>query len=223
VCALAGAATLAPVWDYGFEVRHDNIVLTGMLLIWYLYRARPMGAPAYALAGGIAMATLFVAVKSLVYVLPLSLFILAFPPPSCRLPRWQLAVAWAGGALVVGVAIRLCYGSGGSWDLYLHTFNGITKYSTGAGGSSRFWPWFALERLLTQTPFLLALTVPALIGTVLTLWKRGRAALAWHGYFPETFLLGIALAGLFANPTPFPYNLLHVAPYAFILSFRYGL
>jgi hypothetical protein len=221
LCALAGAATLAPVWDYGVEVRHDNIVLSGMLLIWYLYRARPMGTAAYALAGAIAITALFVAVKALVYVLPLSLFIVAFPPPTCRRPRWQVFLAWAGGALVVGVGIRLCYGSGGSWELYLSAFNGVANYS--AGGGSRFWPWFTLQRLLTQTPLLLAMTVAALLGAILAFRKHGRGALSWEGYFPEVFLLGVAMAGLFANPTPFPYNLLHVAPYGFLLSFRYGL
>ena len=222
VWALAGAATLAPVWDYGFEVRHDNIVLTGILLMWYLYRARPMGAASCGLAGALAITMLFIAVKAVVYVLPLCLFIMAFPPPGCARPRWQLALALAGGALVAGVAIRLCYGWGGSWDLYLSASNDVARYSAGSAGSSRFWPWFSLRRLLTQTPCLLAMTIPALLGAVLGLWKRGRAALDWQGYFPEAMLLGIALAGLFANPAPFPYNLLHLVPYAFLLSFRYG-
>jgi hypothetical protein len=35
-------------------------------------------------------------------------------------------------------------------------------------------------------------------------------------------LLGIALAALFVNPNPYPYNLLHVVPYAFLLAYRYG-
>src|SRR5262249_48248108 len=108
-------------------------------------------------------------------------------------------------------------------DLYLSTFHGVAKVSAGAGSGSRFWPWFTLQRLLTQTPLLLGLTVPALLGAGLALCKRGRAALAWDGYFPEVLLLGLALTGLFANPAPFPYNLLHLVPYAFLLSFRYGL
>jgi hypothetical protein len=31
-----------------------------------------------------------------------------------------------------------------------------------------------------------------------------------------------ALGLLFVNPTPFPYNLLHLVPFAFLLAFRYG-
>ena len=36
--ALAGAVTLAPLWDFGFEVRHDNLCLTGILLMWGMVR-----------------------------------------------------------------------------------------------------------------------------------------------------------------------------------------
>ena len=32
--ALVGAITLAPFWDFGFEFRADNLVLTGLLLTW---------------------------------------------------------------------------------------------------------------------------------------------------------------------------------------------
>src|SRR5215472_10778705 len=39
--ALAGAATLTPLWDYGFEIRHDNLLLTGLLLFWCVARVRP--------------------------------------------------------------------------------------------------------------------------------------------------------------------------------------
>src|SRR2546423_327058 len=59
--ALIAAATLAPLWDYGFEIRHDNVVLTGVLLIWLAVRARPMGMRSYLLAGAVAVCLLFIA------------------------------------------------------------------------------------------------------------------------------------------------------------------
>src|SRR5579862_1972547 len=80
--ALVAVATLAPLWDYGFEIRHDNLVLTGVLSTWWAIRTKPMGAFSYALVGAIATTTLFVAVKAVVYVLPLAFVVLAFPPPS---------------------------------------------------------------------------------------------------------------------------------------------
>jgi hypothetical protein len=57
---LFGAATLAPLWDYGFEVRHDNVLLCGVLLMWWL--GKPPGTPAgkprrhaYSLLGALAV------------------------------------------------------------------------------------------------------------------------------------------------------------------------
>src|SRR5262249_9100705 len=77
--ALAAAATLAPLWDYGFEVRHDNLILTGTLLIWWLVRARTPDNRTYLFVAAITVVMLFIAVKAIVYVVPLSFAILAFP------------------------------------------------------------------------------------------------------------------------------------------------
>jgi hypothetical protein len=75
--ALVAAATLAPLWDYGFEIRHDNLLLTGVLLTWCVVRARPAGIQSYVMAGAIAAALQFVAFKAFVYTFPISLAILA--------------------------------------------------------------------------------------------------------------------------------------------------
>src|SRR6266581_3334733 len=242
--ALAGAATLAPLWDYGFEIRHDNLVLTGLLLTWWLVRGRPASLISYGLAGAVAVALLFVAVKSVVYVVPLTLGILLFPPAtrsmtnSRRRPSLPKAVK-AGradpsvpgqfrmhsngsafgdsiGALASVLLIRLCYRTGGKWQLYLSVFHGVAKYSAGGGGGSpRFWPWFTLNRLLPQIPLILALSVAGCIAVVTQLWRGRRAALTWKSNLPEVFLLVGALAALFMNPSPFPYNVLLLIPFAF--------
>jgi hypothetical protein len=91
------------------------------------------------------------------------------------------------------------------------------------GETSRFWPFpLTLPRLLTQTPLLLAVAIAAFIACGATLLRDKRAALNWDGILPELLLLGIALVALFTNPNPYPYNLLHVVPYMFLLAFRYG-
>jgi len=220
--ALVAAATLTPLWDYGFEVRHDNLVLTGVLLTWWVVRCKPMGAISYLVAGAAAVTSLFIAVKSVVYVLPLSLVILAFPSPSFALSRVRLALAWITGAVVATLFIRICYGSDGGWDIYLSVFHGVAKYSAGGGGGSpRFAPWSTLARLPVQTPLLLGMTAAASTGVTASFLRRGRAAVGWEGNLPEFLLVLGALCALAINPSPFPYNLLHVVPYAFIFTFRY--
>lgn len=229
--ALLGAATLAPLWDYGFEIRHDNLVLLGVLTIWWLARVKQLGICSYLASGAITVILLFIAVKSVVYVVPLSGAILLFPPPGSKKSRWALGAAWFGGAVVAFFIVWLCYKSKGAWDAYLAIFRGISKYSavkaasaatTDAATSGRFAPWSTLGRLPSQTPLLLALAFAAGAAVLVDLFRHRRAALTWNGMLPEFLLVLGALAALIVNPTPFPYNLVHVVPYAFALAYPYG-
>ncbi len=223
--ALVAAASLAPVWDYGFEIRHDNVILLGMLLIWWTVRVKQFGWPAYLLAGAITVACLVTAVKSVVYVIPLSGALLLLPSSGQKKSRLQLIAAWIGGCILAAVLIRIAYGSSGAWDTYLATFRTESKLSvtpTGGNTQVRFGAWVALDRLPEQTPLLIALSFAAFVSVAMALIRKFRSALTWDGYLPEALLCLGALGDLFLNPTPFPYNVLHLVPYAFILSFRYA-
>jgi len=217
--ALAGAATLAPLWDYGFEIRHDNLFLSGLLLMWCVLRVRPEGVQSYFIAGALAVALEFVAFKAFVYVIPISFVFLLFPPPGHKATRAKLLAAWVIGAVVAFLLVRIGYGMTGVWDIYLQGFRNISK---AAGGSGRFPPWDTLGRLLYQTPLLLALAISGLLAMAAELWRRRRAAITWDSSLPEAFLLLVALGALIINPVPHPYNLLHLVPYAYLFAWRYG-
>jgi hypothetical protein len=220
--ALLAAATLAPLWDYGFEIRHDNLLLTGLLLTWCVMRVGPKGPLSYLVAGALAVAMQFTAHKAFAYVVPLTLAILVFPPGGHKVPRWRLALFWAVGALGMLVALRLvcgAYHATGQWDVQR---KGVQWVSSLATSGNRFGPGIALGRLLSQTPLLLTLVASALVALAVELRRYGRSALTWDGSLPEALLLGVAFAALIANPTPFPYNLLHLVPYAFLLAFRHA-
>jgi hypothetical protein len=219
--ALLGAATLAPLWDYGFEVRHDNLLLTGLLLIWCVVRVRPKGPPSYLVAGALAVALQFTAYKAFVYVIPISLAVLLFPPPGHQAPRWKLALSWIVGALGMLIALRLVYGAYATESLDANRTN-LQFVSKVAAGGSRFGPGLALGRLPGQTPLLLTLVGSGLVALAMELRRRGRSALVWDGILPEALLLAVAFAALLVNPTPFPYNLLHLVPFAFLFAFRYA-
>jgi hypothetical protein len=216
--ALMGAATLAPLWDYGFEIRHDNLFLAGLLLMWCMLRVRPEGLRSYFIAGALAVALEFVAFKAFVYIIPISLGFLLFPPPEHKGTRVKLLAAWIIGAAVAFVVVRIGYGMAGIWDVYLRGFHEISK---AAGGNSRFAPWNTLERLLSQTPLLLAVVIPGLLVVAADLVRRKKAALTWDSSLPEALLFLVALGALLVNPAPHPYNLLHLVPYAFIFAWRY--
>lgn len=215
---LVGAATLAPLWDYGFEIRHDNLILTGLLLIWWLGRVRPMGTFSYFSLGFLAVLLQFVAFKAFVYVLPISLAFLAFPSPLHRQSKIRLVGTWIVGALIALVFCRLVYARSGLWTVYLSGFQGGLDAS---GGGSRFGVGMALGRTLVQTPLLLAIAAAALWSVGRDLRIRGLASLAWDGVGPEALLFLAVLFGFFVNPTPFPYNLVNLVPFAFLLGFRF--
>jgi hypothetical protein len=160
----------------------------------------------------------FVAFKAFVYTLPLSVAVCLFPPPGRREPHWRLILGWASGALASFGAVYVAFRMTGLWDLYVGGFGFL---STASGDASRFAPWGTLARLLSQTPLLLALVVSGLAAVVLDLARRGKGALSWDSNLPEAMLFLGALTALLINPVPFPYNLLHVVPFAFLFGFRH--
>jgi hypothetical protein len=219
--ALVCAATLAPLWDYGFEIRHDILLLSGVLFIWGLVRFQPPRLGTFFCVGACSAALIFVSIKSILFTVPICAGIFFFPPPGTRPARWKLAAAGCLGAVLAYFALRFIFHSAGLAHDYLTTVKTVASVPN---DTFRFWPTsMTLPRLLTQTPLLVALVFAAIIACAAVVLREKRAALNWDGILPETLLLGIALTALFINPNPYPYNLLHVAPYAFLLAYRYSV
>jgi hypothetical protein len=212
------AATLAPLWDYGFEIRHDNVILAGLLLIWCVGRTSPRGNLSYLTIGFLTVALPFVAFKSFVYTIPLSAVFLLFPPPEHKQKREKLIVSWFAGALIAFVFCFLLYRFSGLWSVYLSGLKGGLESSS---SNRLFNPWITLSRTVTQTPLLLAATAWAFWSLAHTLRHGLAKAFQWENHLPEGILVLICLAALFINPTPFPYNLVNMVPFAFIFSCRF--
>lgn len=218
--AVLTAATLAPLWDYGFEIRHDNLLLTGILLMWALLRLRPLGIQSYFLLGALTVGLQFIAFKAFVYTIPLAMAGLIFPPPGQKISCAKSAVALVTGGIVVFVALRLTFYKLGLWHLYL---NGSQALSDVSMSSYHFGPGLALKRLLWQTPLLLALTISGLVALNFNAGKNWRNIFNWNSLLPEALLFLITLTALLINPVPYPYDLLHLVPFAFIFAFRYTI
>ena len=219
--ALAGAATLAPLWDYGFEIRHDILLLAGVLLIWGVIRFQPPKLGTFFFVGACAAVLVFVSVKSVLFTFPICLGVFLFPPPGERPARWKLAMAGGLGAVAAFVVVQLVFKTAGLDQT--HLLANVKGVAAVPAEAFRFSPFsMTLPRLLTQTPLLVALTIAAMMACAAKIAREKRAALNWDGMVPEMALLGVALVALFINPNPYPYNLLHVAPYAFLLAYRYG-
>ncbi len=218
--AMLGAATLAPLWDYGFEVRHDNLILTGLLLMWWCGRTRPKGRWSYSALGFLGVILIFVAFKSFAYVIPLTLGFLLFPAPGHGKGHLPLALAWFIGACAGGLLVFTAYMTSGMWPVYLAGFQAGMHVSAQA---LKFGVGLALGRLPAQTPLLLGLAVAGLLSVGWAGLKQGKAVLRWEGLLPEALLCLGALGILLLNPTPFPYNLVNLVPFLYLLAFRFAL
>jgi hypothetical protein len=213
--ALCAAATMAPLWDYGFEIRHDNLLLTGLLLMWLAIRASGQSWKASVAIGALAVVLEFVAFKAFVYTIPLSAY--ALLAIAKRQARRHFVMGWLTGALLALAIVRVLYGATGLWSIYARDFRDI---SSATAGAVRFPPWRTLARVLVQTPLLVALTVAAAV-RVAADWS-GRRSLDWRWPSTEVLFLVVTLAALLVNPVPYPYNLLNFVPFLFLFCYRYA-
>lgn len=217
VVVLAGAATLAPLWDFGFEIRPDNLVLTGLLLMWCVLRVRPRGLQSYFIAGLLAAGLQFVAIKSLAYTVPISLAAIIFSANRNRIKAWKLALAWSMGVAAALLCIRFGYGAAGLWDAYLRNWSrpsGAIDETTVA-----WWPF--VERMLVQVPLLLGLVTAGLTALAMDVRSRGKAAISSEGMLPEGALFVLALLVFLLNGKASPPELLYLTAFGFLLAARY--
>lgn len=213
--ALLIVATLEPLWDFGFEIRHDNVMLTTILLAWIA--ARPLRETAKRrlfAVGFIAVIAQFVAYKAFAYLVPIVFFALVASIFEERRPvnAGLRLLAGAVTAAALSVAIHLLEGT---WSLYASNFAALAKSAAKVRPQSSD---YTFHRVWLQSP-LLVLALPfAVAASIKNLVRRewvGRDSL-----LPEAGLLVLAVATLVANPTPFPYNVVLLVPQAAILLLR---
>jgi hypothetical protein len=217
---LLGAATLAPLWDYGFEVRHDNLMLALILGSWIAGR-RPSGSgwATYGGLGFLAAMLQFVAFKSFLYTLPLAGAFLLLPRAEGGPTRLRRVGMWIGGALAAALLARLAYGLSGSWDAYVNGFRTSFDHALNPG---RFPAWDTLYRLVEQVP-LLVIGGGAGVARLGYQLIRNKDAWTWEGPLPEGVLMIGTLGILLINPVPYAYNLLFVVPFLFLFGVRWLL
>lgn len=215
--ALIIAATIAPFWDYGFEIRHDNALLTTILIAWSA--ARPLGEGTRRkvfLAAFMAVVGQFIAFKSFVYLVPIVVYAIVSASVEERRPLWPTLAHAAAGAIVAGACGAAIHLLEGTWGLFISSSFALEK---SAVQTTRFSALPTLSRLVPESPLLLA-AVFVVVALAARRFRPGRAALGRDSLMPEVFLLACAIAALVINPTPFPYNLVLLTPQATVLVLR---
>lgn len=215
LAAFLGAATLSLMWDFGFEIRSANLLLTGLLLTWTAVRAERAGIGAFVFAGALAVAMQFTVATAWLYVLPLMLGVMLLHPTGEKSARWKLLFAWLAGALGMLVVVRTSLGAMGLWDACWAGLWERAPVSSAPQGK-------VLGRVLTESPLLVAVSLAGLLSVFLDWRRRGKAALAWEGAFPEAGLSLLGFVVAFLHPSSQPGSLLVLAAFAFLLAFRYA-
>jgi len=220
--ALLGTATVAPLWDYGFEVRHDNVMLTLLLLFWIAVRSGVRHPrTAFAVMGVLAATLQAVAFKSFLYWVPVTLGALAFPPIlEGRWRRARLAAVWLSAFAIWAATLAGVYLGSGLWDSFREGLGVALSFSQNA---VRLSPRDTLVRLLGQAPLLVALSAASFV-VVWVGWRRRAAeAIDRESPVPDLLLLVLAFGALLANPTPYPYNLVLLVPFMIVPLRRAGI
>lgn len=217
VAALVASSTIAPLWDYGFEVRHDNVLVALGLAGFCLARLPWKREWAARFGVGVVSALMqFTALKAFVYWAPIILIALIVDRASARPSRSTRALVIAAGMAVGTAFIIATHILGGTWDIFSADTQALFSVARGA---ERFSPMPTLARMLGQSPLYLAalvVTVAWLIG------PRGRRVLHAKdgGLLPELIWCLAGWGALLVNPTPFPYNLVLLVPQGAVLLIR---
>lgn len=214
------ASTLAPMWDYGFEIRHDVPLVTTTLALWCLLRSERPVLPLRMFLGGVLAALMqLIAFKGFLYAIPLLGLGLFMAHPKGK-KNWFLSLCM----IFLGIALgllsgRLIHGAAGTWDLAWRGYKDVAFYATNQ--VERFAPWSTLLRSLTQAPLLGCVGLGILLCPFFLPGPGEFRHLLEADWFPEWAFAALCLALLLVNPTPFPYNLIHVVPAFFIAGLRF--
>ena len=209
-----------PLWKFGFEIRHDVLLLTCQLGLYALCLTAVRGRrqpwvflAAGALAGWMVLTTL----KGLVFAVPQAaiLLLVAVPEPwrapiRRRVVPALLVLGGAALAFAAGLAILAAVGGVG------RNFAAIRGFVGGLGGLKTFSPNPGLlrEAMLSPVPHALAL---AALGYVAADVASTRLRELSPTIVTGAFLL-VAFTALQLNPTPFPYNLVAWTPFVLLAA-----
>jgi hypothetical protein len=218
--ALLIAVCFWPLWRHGFEVRHDVVLALGVVaLIALAERARYAALPWHALAMGGAVAALMQvnAHKAATLWGPGLVVIGLLDARHVARGRgaWVARVMRGGAVFAVFLLLSLAMLLGlmgllGALPAYLDGLAHFVDYAGAAVPFSGVRVWLEIVR---TAPVVSALAVLGLLRAAHGLRHRRLD----DSSVPALFSLLVALA-LFANPTPYPYNMTWMAPPLVLLA-----
>lgn len=203
-------ALLAPLWINGYEVRHDNMLITWILCFWILLGRPNQGSRwSYGFMGLLTVLVQFSNFKSLAYWVPCTFLAFCFPNPIHGRSRFRLMIQWLLGILAGLMVAMAIYVPVGGWESMVQ---GVGLFSRDVKVSVRFSPFITLKMLFDQAPLLVAAFVAFFWICATRIRNEGTPFFSWDTWAPEFAFASIGLLAYFANPNPYSYNLLLLVP-----------
>lgn len=221
---LVAFSLLFPLWAFGMEIRHDNLLLTGQLALFFLtQRAAHRGSlqAGEAFLGGMAMFwTLVMAYKGLAYALPYGVLLLLVHRSKPGFRGALTERAKLAGWLALGCATA----AGGAAAFLISTghlgpvLRGASHFAQHLDGLQPFSLWPTTSDEVHRYPHLFALSLLLLaILAVETIRRRPLSLRLGPGHVTAIYLVW-SFVVLWMNPRPFPYNQLNFLPFVFFAA-----
>ena len=221
--ALCLLGTMPVLWDFGFEVRHDNVVILGLVLMMRMLFADHTESEGRSLFwGGCLGGVLFLSsFKSIVLWAPILVMLALSRVIGRRVSLTRAMGAVAGGLVTATIVVFLIHFLAGSLALYVKSARGF--FMSVGGEGIRFFDWTYLWRFARHQPWLLCMSAVFLV--VEGRWIFGAGFVGREGGRPDTrakefILLILGPIFLALNPAPFPYNYLYIVVLAFPAVFH---
>lgn len=215
---LAAVTLFHPLWLNGFEIRMDVLVVGGSILLFGLtQRAVEAAAPTRWLffVGGMASAWMQVnSFKSFVYWVPFGAVLVGIGVWRARRAReaWHPSALFflAGFVSMFALSFGLVAASGHT-DVMLR---GVAAFSSNVERANRFTPTPELVRLALDSPVVFGL---AAVSVALVAYRAAKKHASACDAITIIYLFWVFFT-LYVNPTPYPYNFIHVLPFVAIAA-----
>jgi len=222
---LIGASLCHLHWTYGFEIRHDVLLLTGNLLLFTLTQQSLKNriSPAECLIGGIVFTwTLLAAQKAMVFAIPFTFLLLLsqYPKNWWRFPLHEFKVnilCFILGASCLFLLIIIAVQSSGNMTRFFETYKFFAPSLPSVYSSHVSFSLIKdLIYVASTSPLTLSFSFCFIIISAWDLLKEpslqltpSRITLFYFFWCWAIFLI---------NPQPYPYNLLNLVPFTYIAA-----
>jgi hypothetical protein len=221
VVVLAGISMSFLLWKHGFEIRPDTfLVLCEVLFIGVAYLAiegRISTKLAVSLVGLLTPITILISLKSIAYVFPFSLLCLVFSLWANKnfsiTSLLGSAILYAASFFISGSIMALIYHVSGFLEYQVEFLFDFFHFLS---GSYRFSPFHNFEDVFLGNPILLIFSIIGLVELIKNFRCLRKEKLLLHLCTWAFFLWAVVVQ--FINPTPFPYNEVHLIPFFFLTA-----